>query len=112
MAKATNAQVKFVLHVLHKLLTNLLVTCYSNADDINNRNMALVHDTLERMKDLCYDTGEAITVADCIHYLQNWRSDLQNKTMLAQFCSASATRTTQYKRCCKTHNAHNASSIC
>ena len=83
MAKATNAQVKFVLHVLHKLLTNLLVTCYSNADDINDRNMALVQDTLERMKDLCYDRGEAITVADCIDYLQNWRSELQNKTMLA-----------------------------
>ena len=40
MAKATNAQVKFVLHVLHKLLTNLLVTCYSNSDDINDRNIS------------------------------------------------------------------------
>ena len=83
MAKATNAQVKFVLHVLHKLLTNLLVTCYNNADDVNDRNMALVQDTLERMKDLCYDSVEETTVADCIYYLQNWRSELQNKTMLA-----------------------------
>ena len=83
MAKATNAQVKFAMHMLHKLLTNLLVTCYSNADDINDRNMALVQDTLERMKDLCYDSFEEITVADCIHYLQYWRSNVQNEIMLA-----------------------------
>ena len=83
MAKATNAQVKFAMHMLHKLLTSLLLTCYNNASDINHRNMEFVQDTLDRMYDLCYDTGEAVTVQECIDFLQNWRSNVQNEIMLA-----------------------------
>lgn len=77
---ANTAQMKFVTAALHKLLDKLLLTCYS--DDINDNNMELVDDTLERVKDMCCSLDVDLTVQDCIDYLQNWRSDLQNLMML------------------------------
>ena len=78
---ATAAQVKFTLCVLQATLNALLEQCYT-ADERKREHLFLqAQQAFDSIQDMCFDTGDAITVAECVHYLHSWGNSAQQTVL-------------------------------